>query len=275
MKLNKTITYTILLLFALSSCIEKAEWEVNSEKSNLIVAEGLITNQNIRHEIRISQTVLNLNEPPEEISGAVVGVHNGDTLLPFFEDSQNPGVYKPDSSFIGVINTIYTLVINYNNKTYTANAEMIPVVDFIPLTYKYNPEKALNEIVHISSSFSSQNPAMWKIFVDWSSVPGYTELPIEDTQALLYFYTLNTLDVNQIFAPKKEKIFFPSGAKIIEEKYSLSPAHAEYIRSMLSETEWAGGLFDTNKGNVKTNLSEGAVGFFGACSVISDTIIIQ
>ncbi len=265
----------ISVTFFLHSCIEKTDWEMKSENPNYIVVEGIITNRNIRHEIKISRAVLNLNENAQVVSGAIVGVYDGDTLIVFNEDTNTPGTYKPDSTFIGVINKVYTLGILYNNKTYTANAGMLPIVDFTPLTYKYNPDNKLNEIVHIASAFSSENPAMWEILIDWSHVPGYTGLPLEETKAIVYFYTLNTLDVNQIFAPVKENLYFPSGSEIIEKKYSLSPSHAEYIRSMLSETEWAGGLFDTNKGNVITNLSEGAVGFFGACSVISDTIIVQ
>jgi hypothetical protein len=47
----------------------------------------------------------------------------------------------------------------------------------------------------------------------------------------------------------------------------LNPDHAEFIRSLLSETSWQGGVFSSVPSNVKTNLSDGAVGYFGVCDV--------
>ena len=37
------------------------------------------------------------------------------------------------------------------------------------------------------------------------------------------------------------------------------------------ESEWRGGLFDVERGNITTNLSEGAIGYFAASTVITDT----
>ena len=161
-------TYILLLLVFFGSCIEKTDWDLKTEDLDYIVVEGIITNKNIQHEIKISRTVQNLNEKAQPVSGAYVAVHDGDTLRRFFEDITQTGIYKPDSAFIGVINKVYTLFIQYNQKSYIAKAIMQPVIHFTPLTYKYNSENGLNEIVHIASSFSSENPAMWKIFINWS-----------------------------------------------------------------------------------------------------------
>jgi hypothetical protein len=42
----------------------------------------------------------------------------------------------------------------------------------------------------------------------------------------------------------------------------------------MAETEWRGGLFDVQPGNVRTNLSEGAVGYFSVSAVVADTNLI-
>jgi hypothetical protein len=44
---------------------------------------------------------------------------------------------------------------------------------------------------------------------------------------------------------------------------------------MLMETEWRGGIFDVQHGNVITNLSSGAIGYFAASTVVTDTIFIE
>ena len=103
--------------------------------------------------------------------------------------------------------------------------------------------------------------------VDWSSAPGYeTENP-ELYKAKLYYYTLPTIDVNEVFAPNIEKVGFPSGTKITVRRYSLTDEHAAFLRALLLETTWSGGYFNTASANIPTNLSTGALGFFGACGV--------
>jgi len=43
----------------------------------------------------------------------------------------------------------------------------------------------------------------------------------------------------------------------------------------MMETEWQGGWFDVKRGNVKTNMSEGAVGYFLVSTVVTDTTYIE
>jgi hypothetical protein len=85
---------------------------------------------------------------------------------------------------------------------------------------------------------------------------------------------LPTLDVSQIFSPEMEKVSFPAGTIINERRYSLTPEHAEFFRELLLETNWTGGLFSLSNANVITNLTEGAIGYFGVCSVTSLSLTV-
>jgi hypothetical protein len=78
-----------------------------------------------------------------------------------------------------------------------------------------------------------------------------------------------------MYKPDKEIFQFPKGTTVIRRKYSVSDAYRAFLRSMLSETEWRGGVFDVQRSNVTTNLSEGAVGFFAVCSVVADTTVVE
>jgi hypothetical protein len=49
----------------------------------------------------------------------------------------------------------------------------------------------------------------------------------------------------------------------------MTPEYAEFIREVLQETQWQGGLFNTIPANVPTNLSPGGAGFFAVCGVYS------
>jgi hypothetical protein len=89
-------------------------------------------------------------------------------------------------------------------------------------------------------------------------------------------YYLNTIDVNQLYnIPETQEVCFPKGTRIIRKKYSLTPEYQEFLRTLLTETSWRGGLFDVESGNVMTNLSNGAVGYFSASTVVSDTITVR
>jgi hypothetical protein len=123
-------------------------------------------------------------------------------------------------------------------------------------------------INYVAPIFSPYESALYIIYLDWSEVPGYENKPYDSTHAKTYFYTLQTMDVNEIFQPYQKPVYFPIGTKITEYKYSLTPFFAAYIRAFLSETHWAGSLFDVAHWNLPTNISGGALGFFTASSVI-------
>ncbi|MEN8156659.1 MAG: hypothetical protein ABFS10_06900, partial [Bacteroidota bacterium] len=97
----------------------------------------------------------------------------------------------------------------------------------------------------------------------------------DQTHALIYHYSLGSVDVNRIFPPDREHVRFPPGTIVFREKESVSREYEEYLRGMLSETDWRGGIFDVLPGNARTNLSEGAIGYFTAGEVIRDTVVVE
>jgi hypothetical protein len=88
------------------------------------------------------------------------------------------------------------------------------------------------------------------------------------------FYDLKTIDVNEIYKPAKSDFKFPLNSIVVRKKYSISPAYKIFLRSVLSETEWRGGVFDVQRADATTNLSAGAIGFFAVSTVVSDSTLI-
>jgi hypothetical protein len=119
----------------------------------------------------------------------------------------------------------------------------------------------------------SDDPAIVRLELDWSHLPGYDTLPDEDNHALIYHYTLGSVDVNRLFPPDRERVQFPPGTIVFREKESVSGGYENFLRGLLSETDWRGGVFDVLPGNARTNLSEGAIGYFTAATVIRDTVL--
>jgi hypothetical protein len=108
--------------------------------------------------------------------------------------------------------------------------------------------------------------------ISWNKTPACVSGA--DCEAKIVFYDLKTIDVNEIYKPKKADFTFPLNSLVIRRKYSVSPAYRSFLRSVLSETEWRGGVFDVQRANATTNLSEGAIGFFAISTVVSDTTLI-
>ncbi len=275
-KAKKSIIFMLILaFFMINSCEKKENWQLKNSKEQFLVVDGILTNEHKNQTIKLSLSYSDLNGSENSISGASVSVSGDNKTYSFHKDTGNDGVYISDNKFSGVVNETYTLTINYKNKEYKANANMIPVAISNPLPYKQIQGENMFYIVADVASFNPDVSSMYEVTLDWSEISGYEDLPVSETTARMFFYNLTTIDVNQIFSSNNETILFPQGTKMTQIKYSLSPQHEEFIRSLLIETQWHGGFFDIEEGNVYTNITGGAYGFFGACSVVSRSSVVN
>ena len=260
----------------LASCEEQTDWDLHKTSNNFIVVDGIITNELKMQTLTLTRPVTAINEKPQAISGAVVLVSSDLLTHNFIEDSLNPGTYRSEKPFIGLRNKTYSLLITSGTNVYSSKAELLPPVEnFNMPEYQKNEEDSQYYFTKVPVPYFPVLPAMFEIQLDWSSAPGYgTENP-ELCKAKLYYYTLPTIDVSEVFAPNIEKVGFPSGTSITVRRYSLTDEHAAFLRALLLETTRSGGYFNTASANLPTNLSTGAIGFFGACGVAEQTEIAK
>lgn len=270
--MKNTITkYNSWVIFAtflfMISCESEYTWNIKSSDKKALIVDGIITNEYKPQCIKLSLLNNDLNMPYSAVSGAAVNVNNGTSTYTFSESVTEPGSYY-SNAFQGVIGKTYTLQINYLTNTYTASAKMVPItaLDSVKLISKDN----LFKYNHTKYG----DPAMIEVYLDWSASPGYCAT-YGSCSALETFYILYNVDINSEIRPDHEIIYFPKGTRIIRRKYSLTEEHQAFLRSLLIETEWKGGVFDVQEGNVTTNLSAGALGYFGACTVLSDTTFVK
>ena len=253
----------------LAGCEEQFDWPLNNKDSDLIVVEAVLTNENKNHLIKLTRPYTEQNQIPESVTGAfVVIITDTDTTLTT-ENPPGSGLYYTDS-MQAVIDKLYLLAIQYNNKPYYAFAVQTPVEPFDSvLLYS----QVSDGIFTINFKETGNDPNYIKYDIDWQSVGSCSNNV--DCQAKQIYYDLKNIDVNKQFKPDQEIVYFPAGTVIIRKKYSVSARYREYLRGMLSETAWRGGIFDAFPANAATNLSEGAVGFFAVSTVVTDTTIIM
>jgi hypothetical protein len=249
------------------SCEQKTDWNLEASEE-FLVADCLITNEMKHHELRLYRSVVKLNQPPEGFSGVTVELSDGSNVVSFEEDPEDPGRYIAAIPFMASAGKIYRLTLSYQGRSDTAFASMTGVS---PLeTIDIAVSDAFFRFVYHQSTPAS----MTEVYYNWSAVPQYVE-QYGAYQAAEVFYSLDNIDVSKEFAPDKQKILFPHKTQIIRRKYSLSEDHQWFIRSLLLETEWRGGLFDVEQGNVPTNFHQGVHGWFAACMVLSDTTFFE
>ncbi|OQA01088.1 MAG: hypothetical protein BWY70_00495 [Bacteroidetes bacterium ADurb.Bin408] len=275
MKIQNVLIY-LALVFMLCACEKAFDWQYNEQTALIPVVEGIITNENVKQIVVLSYVRSQPNAPAIPVTSASVNVNLAGNTFAFAQDTTNPGTYISEQAFIGVVDAPVTLNAFIDGVRYTATDNMIPVSNTQRANFKLvDTNDSLYEIVSPASTFYSTEPAMWVLDIDWSSLPACNDSTGASCKAKVFYYDLKTLDVSEVFAPDKQTLRFPKGASVLQTKYSLSPEHAEFRRSLLLETVWRGGLFDVSPGTVYTNVSGGALGFFGASSVVKRTYTVQ
>jgi len=250
-----------------ASCEEKTTWELN-QSGIFPVAECILTNELKYQEVKLFYSVIALNEDPAGVPGALVAVDDGNTRVEFIPDPQETGFYISVVPFRASAGLTYRLTITAEGIADTARAAMTGVTPLDDV-----------DIVQADSLFrfvyhNSQSASMTEIRYDWSGNLSYCGY-YGSCEAAEVFYTLENIDPSKEFAPIRQKILFPKGTRIVRKKYSLSEEHQQFIRALLLETDWRGGLFDTEQGNVPTNFHHGIRGWFAVSAVVSDTTDFQ
>ena len=265
----KSLRYILLLIsIALISCEERIDWNFGNTQSELIIVEAVITNENIQQLVKLSRPYSQQNMQPSPISGASVVIRSNSEFYQLAENPIGSGQYY-SVPFIAVTGKIYELVIDHDSRRYTALATQ-PPVEPLPDLEIY---AASDSTYAINFRESGTEPNYIQHFIDWQNTENCNSA--DTCLAKVIYYDLKNIDVNKQFSENKEVVTFPPGATIIRKKYSVSSAYREYLRGILSETYWRGGLFDVFPANATTNLSDGAIGFFAASSVVSDTTVVQ
>lgn len=261
---------TFLILGLLTSCEEQTDWVFQPLENGALVVEAIITDEFKTQEVLLSRSYDHLNGKPVPVSDAEVRVIGGGKLYIFQSDINQPGRYVSTQTFSAQLGIPYTLEIEWNGTTYLAENEMTAVSPFNRLAFKAADGTDSLSIDEVPPLYLPHEQAMYQLDIDWSNL-----VNSNTARAKMFFYTFNTIDINEIFRPPKETILFPKGSMVIEKKYSLNPAFAAYLRALLMETEWQGGVFDEASGSLPTNISNGGLGFFAVCAVLSDTWVAK
>ena len=120
----------------LSACIEPIEININSEKAEKLVVNGMITDQPGPHRVNLSLSsdVFN-NEDVTKVSGAIVTIHDDKGQIFVLSESSQGNYVTTESTIQGEVGRSYTLKIELKDgRTYESTPE------------KLNPNSGLSSI---------------------------------------------------------------------------------------------------------------------------------
>jgi hypothetical protein len=268
MKTKRTdiLLLTVICIFGLS-CERKIDWQPKNNDAQMVV-DALLTNEQNIQSVFLYYTHNQLNEDIQYISDALITLKSSEGEYLFTEEA--PGRYTCPPIPIPA-DSLFQLTVLVNGIADTASAKMGATTKLSHLSVS---KASSTDSLYYCSLDSLYIAALTEINYDWSTNPYYTNF-YGSPYAKEYRYKLNNIDVASLFPADKNSILFPHGTKIIRRQYGLSEDYAEYLRSMLMETNWRGGIFDMEHANALTNFKQGTLGWFAISEVISDTTITE
>lgn len=258
----RSLIHLCLVLLSLQGCIEEVTMEeLVGPISGRLVVEGLITNEKKPHRVKLSRVNTALPEnPPSVVSDASVSITDGKITWPLSEYPQGSGSYWTDT-IQGEPGATYTLVVSVGNATYRASDQMPQEAGF-DLDDNY-----LQKYLGKGPDNYYLNGPLVLYGADAPARITYSLQHLPDSS--MTYFSFPGVDPDNVVPTFSDDLQFPPGSVLRQTKYSLSQQHYLFIRAVLLEVKYYGGFFGSTRGNVPTNLSEGALGFFGACAAHS------
>jgi hypothetical protein len=280
---------------------------------SLLVVEGIITNDTLSNEIRLSRTVQSGNSVPVRITDAEVSISDDlGTVITF--TNNNDGLYKADpAGFKGEEGRTYTLhILTGTGEEYVSTpCTMLPVPEIDSVYFTADEEFSGSDIlsgirINVASreAFESRNNLRWDLDESWEIVLqnpkryNYinqdTILPIDNVKEICWSKnrsmdilvrslpenTLMSENIPLYFIPTDKTNRFLIKYSALITQYSLSEEEFDFWKNLEKLNEAGGDIFDaqpfTVNSNVKNinNENEKVLGYFRVSAISKKRIFI-
>jgi hypothetical protein len=279
--MKKLILLSGFIALILSSCTERIDIDLDETYSRLVVY-GAITTDTTTHYITLSQTTsYYYNEMPPPVTGAELTISdNLGNEIPLEET--DPGKYATSPLVAAVSGRTYTLNITLREEinghlTYTASSIVNPInpIDSIGLIYQPDwGEKGFYEVTCYYQEPPTKDFYMFNILINGKLVTDTISDRLVISDDFFNGSYTNGIGVGYLDQSKTDEVLEPGdivtfqGCNIQEEYYT-------FVTTLQSETGFQTPLFSGPPANVKSNINNGAVGFFTAYSVSYSSKVFQ
>ena len=264
----KPILIFFSLIILLTSCENVIEIELNNMKPKLVI-EGVINDFDNQCIIKLSKTTAYFNqETNPTVSDAVITLTDnaGKTLN---LNETEPGIYLGES-VQAKPNINYTLNIHSEGNEYSATATIPNKVNIDSLTCKYNPESFIYEVGYVISCHFS-DPEEYR---NWYRLKTYNVNDKTRAKNSKDIYNDDLFNGNRVELPWSYDVYQEFDTVVVE-LYTLDGPTYDYYKTLFPISGGSEMMSMTTPANPNTNISNGALGYFGAYTISRDTIIIS
>jgi hypothetical protein len=262
------VVLLILVILIFSGCQKVINIDLN-EASPHIVIEGLITDTRGPFSVKISKSGSYFDQPAlPAVSGAEVIITDDTGTIDTLKET-TPGIYLT-SGTRGIPGRTYTLKVLSENLQYSGSSTMQShvVIDSLRLVKTQSQHFGFgsdnNNETHIEIHCYFSDPGeknFYRLKVITNDTVRVGDYRLYDDQ-----YTNGQLTDLRVAHAE-------SGDTTRVELFSLDRETYEYYRT-LEDLLDSNPIFGSTPANPNTNLTNGALGYFGACAVSTMTIII-
>ena len=264
--------FLILIIIITVSCEDVIEIELDSIEQKLVV-EGVINDDDEHCTVKLSKTgdYFNPGIYPA-VSDAVITVTENNTEPVNFTENESGNYIAEDLQ--GKENTSYTLNIMSEGKEYTANVTIPQKVSIESLSFMYsqaNPR--LEEGYMVKCHFNEPEE-----FVNFYRLKAYKKGDTTKANGNIYIFDDGIISGNNAVIIWNYEVFQPLDTVIVE-LLTLDKSTYDYFNTLSRIAgEVVGGpqmlTAGSTPANPVTNLSNDALGYFGAYTVSRDTTVI-
>jgi len=276
-------TLALMALVFLASCTERIEIELDSTYDRLVV-NGKLTTDSIQHQVRLTTTSEYFsNAPAPSISGAVVEIRFDDRSLVLEEQDSVPGLYLTPFAFRGVEETSYELRISNVDvdgdgvmEQYESMAVM-PVnarLDSIGMDHFTSPFGSGYRIYMYALDPPGRN---WYNLKFWKNRDLLTDTLIKYSVQSDDFYDEMYLFFGipiGFYDDDNEREALLPGDTVTLELHGIEQAYYNFVIDAQLEIFGSNPLFSGPPANLRSNISNGAIGSFGVYSVARSSMIV-
>ena len=304
--LSKALLLLILVISAIiiNACISQFVPEVTEDR-NLLVVEGLITDQPGQNSIKLSASMpLGLSSSANPLTGCTVSVSDDLGNFSNLVEKEN-GVYSPDPSFQGVVGRYYTLHISTNESHHYLHYQSAPVLlkPVPPIDSLFYDRRVLTELspdwptgegcqIFLNTHDPSNNCQYfkWKYVETWEmSLPYIVQNKIcwvsNKSEEINIKNTTSLSEVRISKVPIKlvtnESDRLKIKYSILVNQYSLNEDEYIYWEELKNVDVNVGDLYDIIPASIPSNIrcienpTENVLGYFSVSAVKSKRIFIK
>jgi len=263
-----TGAFPILVLLFLTACEKVINVDLN-EAASRIVIEGLIDDGPGPYKVLLSESGSYFNQPTlPTVSGAIVIIADNTGITDTLTE-RAPGVYIT-SITRGIPGRIYTLTVLSDNIEYTGTSTMLNYVSIDSLNL------IRTETHHFNLGGGSGNETNVSIYCYFKDPPekNFYRLKVFSNDTT-NFERYRLFDDQYTNGEETELRvgYAVEGDTLKLELLSLDKSTYGYYRT-LADLLHSNPIFGSTPANPDTNLSNGALGYFGACAVSTKKFII-